>query len=154
MAGAGAGADQAPPAAGEAGVLAPGDPAWRDWAGGLPADLMAKVAGKVVAQTEAGFEKEKEEEEEDRRKKLPTPAIKSLLTHGGPEEELAKRKLGGNCLLVFARVCKPWREAQLRACRVGGPLRTQTGRLRTGLVPDVLLPSGRGEWCWQSGRWR
>ena len=39
-------------AAAAAGV-APED--WRDWAGGLPADVLAKVAGKVVAQTEAGW---------------------------------------------------------------------------------------------------
>ena len=30
------------------------DPNWRDWAGGLPADVLVKVAAKVVAQTGAG----------------------------------------------------------------------------------------------------
>ena len=30
------------------------NPAWRDWAGGLPDEVLAKVAGKVVAETEAG----------------------------------------------------------------------------------------------------
>ena len=28
----------------------------RDWAGGLPAEVLEKVAWKVVAQTEAGWE--------------------------------------------------------------------------------------------------
>ena len=28
---------------------------WRDWAGGLPADVLGKVVGKVVAQTEVGW---------------------------------------------------------------------------------------------------
>ena len=27
---------------------------WRDWAGGLPDEVLAQVAGKVVAQTGAG----------------------------------------------------------------------------------------------------
>ena len=29
--------------------------AWRDWAGGLPDEVLEKVAAKVVAQTEAGW---------------------------------------------------------------------------------------------------
>ena len=40
------------------------------------------------------------------------------------------RKSDGNCLFVFARVCKGWRKAQLK---VGG-------RLRTRVRSDVLLP--------------
>ena len=28
---------------------------WRDWAGGLPDEVLAKVVGKVVAQNEAGW---------------------------------------------------------------------------------------------------
>ena len=43
---------------------------------------------------------------------------------------MAKRKVDGNCLFVFARVCKEWRKAQLK---VGGPLRTR-------VYSDVLLP--------------
>ena len=50
------------------------------------------------------------------------------------QEKLAKRKLEGNCLFVFALVCKGWREAQLK---VGG-------RLRTRALSDVVLP-GRVE---------
>merc|ERR1739848_450275 len=38
--------------------------------------------------------------------------------------------MGGNCLFVFARVCKPWRKAQLK---VGGPLRTR-------VMSDVAMP--------------
>mgnify|MGYP003326911780 CR=1 FL=1 len=44
--------------------------------------------------------------------------------------KIAMRKCDGNCLFVFARVCKPWRKAQLK---VGGPLRTRVGS-------DVILP--------------
>ena len=44
MAGPGAGAEQGPPAAEEAGPPVPGDPEWRDWAGGVPVDVLAKVA--------------------------------------------------------------------------------------------------------------
>ena len=107
MAGAGAGAEQGPPAAGEAGALVPGDPDWRDWAGGVPVDVLAKVASTLVAQDEA--------------------AHAAYLKRTGDneekiQEEMAKRKQDGNCLYVFARVCKPWRKAQLK---VGGPLRTR-----------------------------
>ena len=109
------GADQALPTAGEAGVLAPGDEGWRDWAGGVPAEVLEKVAGKVVAQTEAGW-------------------AAHLKEWGWSEEriqeEMAKRKRKGNCLFVFARVCKGWRKAQLK---VGGPLRTR-------VHSDVILP--------------
>ena len=49
MAGAGAGAEQVPPGVGEAGPLVPGDPDWRDWAGGVPGPVLAKVAGRLVA---------------------------------------------------------------------------------------------------------
>ena len=115
MAGAGAGADQVPLAAGEAGGLAPGDEDWRDWAGGVPVDVLAKVAEGVVAQTEAG--------------------LAAWLKEDGWSEEkiqelMAKQKRDGNCLFVFARVCKPWRKAQLKA---GGPLRTR-------VKSDVILP--------------
>ena len=36
-----------------AGGVAPEE--WRDWAGGLPAGLLGKVAGKAVAQTSRGL---------------------------------------------------------------------------------------------------
>ena len=50
------------------------------------------------------------------------------------KEETAYWKSKGNCLFVFARVCKEWRKAQLK---VGGPLCTRVGS-------DVLMP-GRVE---------
>ena len=46
------------------------------------------------------------------------------------QERMAKeRKRKGNCLFIFARVCKPWRKAQLK---VGGPLRT---RVESDVIP-------------------
>ena len=91
------------------------DPAWRDWAGGLPDEVLATVAEKVVAQTEAGWAARLKEwgfSEED----IP--------------ERLAEMKRDGNCLFVFARVCKGWRKAQLK---VGDPLRTR-------VYSDVIAP--------------
>ena len=46
------------------------------------------------------------------------------------QEKMAERKRNGNCLFVFAMVCKEWRKAQLK---VGGRLRTRVGS-------DVILP--------------
>ena len=103
-------------AANAAGV-APED--WRDWGGrlgpGLPEVLLVKVAGKVVAQHEAGW-----------------AAFLKEWGHseGYIQREMAKRKRDGNCLFVFARVCKEWRQAQLK---VGDPLRTRVGS-------DVIAP--------------
>ena len=89
---------------------------WRDWARGLPDEVLEKVAGKVVAQTEAGWAAQRKE-------------------WGWTEEriqaEMARRKRWGNCLFVFARVCRGWRKAQLK---VGDPLRTRV------YMSDVLLP--------------
>ena len=95
------------------------NPAWRDWAGGLPDEVLAKVAGKVVAQTEAGWAAQLKAWDEGEEE---------------IQEEMERRKREGNCLIVFARVCKGWRKAQLK---VGG-------RLRTRVWSDVLLP-GRVE---------
>ena len=91
---------------------------WRDWAGGLPDEVLAKVVGEVVAQNEAGwaaFLKER------------NPAY---WTEERLQEKMEERKRDGNCLFVFARVCKPWRKAQLK---VGGPLRTR-------VQSDVIMP--------------
>ena len=121
-------------AAAAAAGLAPDNwPAWRNWAGGLPAGVLEKVAEKVVAQSEAGsaawlkeeFEKDgfwwhhtsREEEDE-------------YWSEGSITKWLARRKREGNSLFVFARVCKEWRKAQIK---VGGPLRTRVWL-------DVLLP--------------
>ena len=89
--------------------------AWRDWAGGLPDEVLEKMAAKVVAQTEAGWAAQLKEDG---------------WTEEGIQENMAKRKSDGNCLFVFARVCKGWRKAQLK---VGSPLRTR-------VWSDVILP--------------
>ena len=119
MNGAGAGTEQGSP--GPAVPAAPGAAAPRpgsDWAG-LPEDLLVKVAGTLVAQTEA---------EEAARLKREGKSEQYI------QRQMALRKRNGNCLFVFARVCKPWRKAQLKAhLKVGAPLRT---RVRS----DVILP--------------
>ena len=109
--GAGPGAE-GPEIPGAAGGVDPEE--LRDWAG-LPDEVLEKVAGKLVARTEAGWAarlKERYYSEE-------------LI-----QEQMAKRKRDGNCLYMFARVCKGWRKAQLK---VGAPLRTR-------VESDVLLP--------------
>ena len=113
MAGAGAGSDQPPPAVGAAGTLAPGDRDWRDWAGGLPADVLEKVAGTLVAQNEAEREAELEADWE---------------TESVIEYELQRRQDNGNCLFPFAMVCTNWRKAQLKVGR----------KLCTRYLTDVL----------------
>ena len=102
---------------------------WRDWAGGLPAEVLATIAGKVVAQTEAGWAAGLEE---------------WGWSEGEIQEEMAKRKREGNCpLFVFARVCKLWRKAQLK---VGGPLRSR-------VYSDVIMPGSvaLAEWALAEG---
>ena len=114
-AGAGAGADpEGPEVPGDAAAAAP--EARSGWAG-LPEHLLMKVAGKAVAQTEAGWAA--------RRK-----ALYPILTEEYIQAEMAGRKRQGNCLFVFAMVCKPWRKAQLK---VGGPLLTR-------VKSDVIMP--------------
>ena len=126
--GAGAGADQGPPAAaGQPGAAAPGDPEWRDWAG-LPEHLLMKVARKAVAQTEAAKAAQLKERG---------------WTEQRIQEEIARRKREGPSLFVFAMVCKGWRNAQLK---VGAPLRTR-------VLSDVIL-LGRfalAEWALAEG---
>ena len=99
-------------------ALTPGAPPEeerRDWAG-LPDELLAKIAETHISQTEAGWAAE-------------------LKEWGHSEEyiqrKMAKRKRDGNCLFVFARVCKQWRKAQLK---VGVPL------LRTRVESYVAMP--------------
>jgi len=116
MAGAGAGAEPGHPGSQALGAAGGGDPqAGSDWAN-LPADLLEKVAATLVAQTEAGE----------------AAYLKGVLGDSEEyiQEKLEERKREGNCLLVFARVCRAWRKAQLK---VGGPLCT---RVRS----DVILP--------------
>merc|ERR1712075_45294 len=105
-----------PEAPGAAGGGGPGPGAGSDWAG-LPEDLLVKVAGTLVAQTEAGWA---------------AAVLKGLYGYSEDEiqEKMAQRKREGLGLYIFARVCKPWRKAQLK---VGG-------RLRTRVESDVILP--------------
>ena len=123
---------------------------WRDWKGGLPDAVLAKVAATLVAQDEAAYEahlKERyrwmteeeiqeeiqegtEELEEEDLEHIQWEMAKRKEDLERIQEQMAKRKRDGNCLFVFARVCREWRKAQLK---VGGPLRTR--------VPsDVILP--------------
>ena len=115
MAGAGAGVEQGPEGPGVPGVAGPGPPRPGSGWAGLPEDLLVRVASTLVAQTEAGWAAWLKEE---------------TYSEGNIQVMMAKRKRAGNCLFVFARVCKGWRKAQLK---VGGALRT---RVRS----DVLLP--------------
>ena len=116
---AGAGVDPGLSMPGEAGGSAPGAPprSGSDWAG-LPEELLVKVAETLVAQHEAGWAASLTERE---------PAY---WTEERLKERMAKRKRDGNCLFVFAMVCKGWRKAQLE---VGGPLRTR-------VQSDVIMP--------------
>ena len=118
MAGAGAGADQGSPVLNAPGAAPGSSPEeLRNWAG-LPEDLLVRVAGALVAQTEAAWAAWLKEEEPD-------------WTEERLQKHMAWRKRVGNCpLFVFAMVCKPWRKAQLK---VWGPLRTR-------VKSDVLLP--------------
>ena len=110
--GGGAGARD-PEAPGAAGGVDPEE--LRDWAG-LPEDLLVKVASMLVAQTEAGW----------------AARLKEMYWNEALiQKKMAKRQRDGNCpFFVFARVCKPWRKAQLK---VRGPLRTR-------VKSDMLLP--------------
>ena len=100
----------------EHGVPAPEE--WRDWAGGLPAEVLAEVAAMLVAQTEAG--------EAARLKRRRG----TYWTEERIQDHMAARKREGNCLFVFALVCKGWRKTQLK---VGG-------RLCTRVRSDVIVP--------------
>ena len=93
----------------------------RDWAGGLPDEVLVKVAETLVAKNEADWAAVLDPDDYLGEKYI--------------QEKLAKRKLEGNCLFVFALVCKGWREAQLE---VGG-------RLRTRALSDVGGAGGAGE---------
>ena len=92
----------------------------QDWANGLPDGFLSKLAEMLVAQDEAAYE----------------AGLKGGwglnlgYTEGEIQQVMAKRKRDGNCLFVFAMVCKEWRRAQLK---VGGPLRTR-------VKSDVIQP--------------
>ena len=88
---------------------------WRDWAGGVPQEVLAMIGEALVAQKEAAWAAQQK---------------RNGYNEGYINERLEERKSEGRCLFVFAMVCKPWRKAQLK---VGGPLRTR-------VKSDVLLP--------------
>ena len=121
---AGAGAGQAPEGAQAPGATGGGGPrAGPDWAN-LPADLLAKVAETLVAQNEAGWAAGLKEDGLDH----------DLWSEEEIQAKMAERKREGNCLFVFALVCRGWRKTQLK---VGG-------RLCTRVRSDVIAP-GRVE---------
>ena len=102
-----------------------GPAAWRDWGNrfgeGLPAEVLLLVAETLVARAEAEW----------------AAHLKRRLDWGGHNRreeyiatQMARWKAEGNCLFVFALVCKGWRRAQLK---VGG-------RLRTRATSDVVMP--------------
>ena len=99
------------------------DPQWRDWGNalgrGLPADVLAKVAERYVARTEAEYEAWFRKDRADR--------LGWNLNRIG--RELARRKRKGRGLFAFAMVCRGWRRVQLT---VGKKLCSRT-------VSDVLM---------------
>ena len=105
---------------------------WRDWAGGLPAEVLEKVAWKVVAQTEAAF-------------------LKTLrhLSEAAIQEEMAMRK-DGNCLflLVFARV----RRVRSGGWPCSGARTAATVQRRRQVAGARAMPPpgprSRGRWRW------
>ena len=108
-----------------------GPEAWRDW-GGLPEDVLVKVAQIFVAQTEAEWAAQLEADGFREWKKI-----------------MDWRKREGPSLFVFAMVCKGWRKAQLKfnslqAARHGQwPRRwpvAPSGPLRTRVESYVILP--------------
>ena len=105
---------------------------WRDWAGGLPDEVLAKVASTLVSQSEARWEAPLKED---------NPPW--WCSEEEVQEKMAKRKREGPNLFVFARVCKEWRKAQLK---IGGPLRTrvQSDVLRPGNVALVKWALAEG----------
>ena len=129
MAEAGAGVGPGPEGLEAPGAAGGGDPEeWRDWAG-LPPDLLVKIAETLVAQHEAGWAAW------HKRLGFSEEAI---------QRQMAVRKRGGNCLFIFARVCRGWRKAQLK---VGGPLRTrvESDVIKTGSV--ALMKWALAEGC-------
>ena len=87
---------------------------WRDWAGGVPQEVLAKIGEKLVAQKEAAWAAQ---------------LTRKRYDEGYINWRLEVRKREGRCLFVFALVCKLWRKAQLR---VGGPL---CSRVRSDVIP-------------------
>ena len=114
--GPGPGRARAPRARRSRGATGGAAPRARSDRANLPADLLGKVAETLVAQNEAGW----------------AAQLKEWYNYSEEyiQGRMAKRKREGNCLFVFALVCKGWRKVQLK---VGAPLRTR-------VWSDVILP--------------
>ena len=111
------------------------DPACRDWAGGLPDEVLAKVAKKVVLQTEEGWAAvhavQMRNVVPEELSSLKLSSLKLMISlHLQKEMKRQKREGPSRGLFMIARVCKEWRKAQLK---VGGPLHTQ-------MDSDVIAP--------------
>ena len=100
-------------------AVRPGDRSYRDWAGGLPADVLVAIATKLATEREDAYEAALEDLEYSKR---------------GIREAMQKRAEDGHCLFPFAMVCKQWWKAQVRVGR----------RMCTRVEQDVIVP-GRVE---------
>ena len=112
---------------------------WRDWGNafgeGLPVDVLARIAGKVDAQTKEAW-----------------GAFFRKCCWSEPEiqAKLDTREREGNSLFIFALVCRAWREAQLK---VGGQMRT---RVRSDVIPPgrvALAKWALAEGCPREGKY-
>ena len=110
--------------------VAPADQ--RDWARGLPKEVLLQVAETLVAQTEAEWAAWFKARGHSRRHHRWGVDDEEI------QEIMEERKRDGNCLFVFALVCKEWRKAQLE---VGAPLCSR-------VESDVLLPGQVGLVKW------
>ena len=117
----------------EAAGVAPEE--WRDWAG-LPEVLLVKVAKSLVAQNEAGWAAWLKSDSSLR-------SGVRYRTEQDIQRHMDNRQRDGNCLFVFAMVCRNWRKAQLK---VGA-------RLRSRVCSDVLLPGSvaLAKWALKEG---
>ena len=103
----------------EAPAPGPGDRSYRDWAGGLPADVLVAIATKLATEREEAYEAALEDLEYSKR---------------GIREAMQIRAEDGHCLFPFAMVCKQWHRAQVRVGR----------RMCTRVEQDIVVP-GRVE---------
>ena len=114
-------------APGAAGAVAPED--LRDWAGLLEV-LLVKVAGKLVAQTEAGWAAQLKERG-------------GYWTEERIQKEMAKREREGNCLFMFAMVCKEWLTGSAAPDGLEPAPQTGEERRRSGGAHQTVAGGGR-----------
>ena len=127
-------------------------PAWRDWAEGLPDDVLAKIATAIVRQADAAFI----ESRIQRIKTWNNPQNKPSdyfehITNTRANLYKAQRAKPGRSLFVFATVCKRWRTVQQI---VGNPLRSHavTDVVRHGRVALAKWALANG--CPNNTSWR